>query len=65
MHDTRSELGNLPPRIVGWPAKPITDARPIVGDGRGKMTKHVAPILGGATIAQHQAPTEANAYCEQ
>jgi hypothetical protein len=32
---TRSELGNLPPRIVGWPAKPITYARPSVGDGRG------------------------------
>jgi hypothetical protein len=29
MQATRSELGSLPPRIVGWPAKPNTDARPI------------------------------------
>jgi hypothetical protein len=35
MRATRSELGNSPPRSVGPPAKPITDARPSIGDGRG------------------------------
>jgi hypothetical protein len=35
MRATRSELGNSPLRSVGPPAKPITDARPSIGDGRG------------------------------
>jgi hypothetical protein len=46
MRAIRSEVGNLPPRNVGLLTKPITDARPSVGDGCGnredRENRHMA-----------------------